>query len=303
MEPWADADVQGAVRPLADRALHAADAYGTLPTPLDDVQAALTAQPTRDLFDIADLPRGLLDIARRLRGKILGALDLRQKVVYIDREQASPRHRFAQAHEIGHLAIPWHADAYFGDDHFSLEQTTSLGLEAEANAFAADLIFQGDRFLRAASDYRLGLDAPLALTEEWGASRHAAIRRYVEYNPRACGVLLIGRYVSQRDEGTAVKVIDSFESPTFRIRHGVLKNQVPLWLADKRSGIARDALALMRGDADEPVIAGSEIFVIRGEQRHFSYELTWTGWLTFALIFDRPRVQGFKRVKTLWVPK
>lgn len=303
MEPWAEPDILGAVRPVADRALRLADAYGRVPTPLDDVQAALSAPPAQDLFNGSGLPPVFQEIARRLRGTILGALDMREHVVYIDRFQAEPRQRFIQGHEIGHLALPWHRGAYYGDDSYALDEQTCDGLEDEANGFGADVIFQGDRFTVEAGDYRLGIHAPLGLADRWGASRHAAVRRYVELNRHRCGLLVIGRYVvHDAGGGEAVRILGTVESPAFRRRYGPLAQSVSPTLSAVRSSLARDALQMLRDEIADPVVAGSERIEVGSGPHDFSYELTWNRWVVLAILFDRPAIQPLRRVRTVWTP-
>jgi len=67
---------------------------------------------------------------------------------------------------------------------------TQKRMETEANRFAADLIFQNDRFTRDAADDRLSMRAPLTLRDRYRASFEATIRRYVEKNPRPCALVV-----------------------------------------------------------------------------------------------------------------
>src|SRR4051794_29151259 len=183
-----DADRRAHVARYARGALIAADALHVVPTPLDQVGAALKLHPPQDLFDLADAPPGLKERVKGLAGKVLGALAVRERTVYLDRTQSFPRQRFTHGHELGHRGLPWHEPAYFADDRGTLDPDTLQELEAEASAFSAELLFNLDRFTEQAHAARLGLATPLELADTYEASRRATVRRYVEDSPRACAL-------------------------------------------------------------------------------------------------------------------
>jgi hypothetical protein len=79
--------------------------------------------------------------------------------VLLDAEQPRPQRRFVHGHELGHHALPWHQDAFYGDDHRTLDPDTHEELEAEANAFSAELLLNIDAFTERAHATMLGLDA------------------------------------------------------------------------------------------------------------------------------------------------
>jgi hypothetical protein len=146
-------------------ALVAAGALGTIPTPLDDVAAAMRLHPAEALFDFgADAPPGLLERVSRLAGKWKGAIDIRKRTVYIDRTQPPTQARYTLGHELGHKGLLWHEDAYFADDNRHLDPETRVELEAEANAFSADLLFNLDSYTDEAHGTRLALATPVALS-------------------------------------------------------------------------------------------------------------------------------------------
>src|SRR5688572_28756413 len=89
-------------------ALVAAGALGKVPTPLEDVTAALNLHQAEDLFALGDnLPPGLMARLSKLGGKLLGGLAIGERKVYIDMQQALPKRRFTHGHELGHAALPW----------------------------------------------------------------------------------------------------------------------------------------------------------------------------------------------------
>src|SRR6266567_3326658 len=151
------ADRRAHVGRYARGALQAAGVLGVIPTPLDEVGAALKLATPQDLFDLGDVPPELARRLRRLAGKVKGAFAVRERVIYLDPEQRPSQRRFVHGHEFGHDALPWHAEAYYGEDCQTLDPDTRDELEAEANAFSADLLFNMDAFTDRAHSSKPGL--------------------------------------------------------------------------------------------------------------------------------------------------
>ena len=123
--------------------------------------------------------------------KTLGLIDLRDSVIYLDRGVTEQKQAFLKLHEVGHKALPWQRATYmFLDDDRTLSPKVAALYEREANRFAADALFQGDRFTRQSRDLPLDIETPLSLARQYGSSAHAAIRRYVEVSHRCCSALL-----------------------------------------------------------------------------------------------------------------
>jgi hypothetical protein len=152
------------VRRYARGALAAAGALDLAPVPVDDVVAAVGLHKA-NLFALGeeDLPPRIRALAKKFTGRVLGAMALKEKVLYVDESLNPPRRRFTQAHEIGHHALPWHEAAYFVDDRSSLSPSTRTLLEKEANAFAAEILFGLDGFTSEVDQYAPGLGGPLAV--------------------------------------------------------------------------------------------------------------------------------------------
>lgn len=212
------------IQRAARGALRAADIDPDTPLPIPISEVAVAAGLHRDvLFDLGeqeDLPPQLKAVFARLKGVVLGALSIPEKRIYIDQSVTGARARFTEAHEIGHGAMPWHADAYYGDNRYTLDPHTEEGLETEANAFAAELIFGLDRFSRQADDYRPSIEVPLGLNDVYAASAHAAVRRYVETSRHELALVIAGKYPSFA--GTSLPIWGTYESVSFRHRFGPL---------------------------------------------------------------------------------
>ncbi|HRE65798.1 MAG TPA: ImmA/IrrE family metallo-endopeptidase [Cyclobacteriaceae bacterium] len=196
---------------------------GVFPTPVDNIvnycelkvdkSNCLTKIPNNYLAKSSEALKSAL---RKLRG----AIDTREKVVYLDLSQNANRQKFVQLHEVGHDALPWQRKTFehHHDDDSTLDLDTSVAFEAEANFFASGTLFQLDRFDEEASLLELTIRSPLALSKKFGGSVHATIRRYVERSPKRCALLVI-----EKDGLLNFKVRNYFQSASFTKEFGMLK--------------------------------------------------------------------------------
>lgn len=204
----------------AQQALKRADAFGIIPTPLDDVGEAIGVAK---VIDIADLPEDLVVSKPSALKKLLGAYLYRAETAFVDFSQPEGRARFIQSHELGHRVVPWHEGAYLDDERRLFRETEDL-LELEANLAGAHLIFQGQPFFERALEFPLSLKTPLLLAQQFKASIHATIRYYVEHHPDPVAGLIAGQYT--RMDGT-VPIFLALESPSFRERFGPIAPRFP----------------------------------------------------------------------------
>lgn len=218
------------IRRYATGALSAAGINGAtvLPIPLADIAAAagLQRESLFDSIEEQDVPPAFQGILQKIQGKVLGALSIPERRVFVDDGQAAPRARFTEAHEIGHDALPWHRDAYYGDNHFTLERSSEAGMEAEANLFAADILFGLDRFTEQADSYRPSLQVPLGLNGDYLVSAQAAVRRYAERSKHAVALLVVGRYLSASSP-SSLKILQTHQSDAFVKRYGFVRQCLP----------------------------------------------------------------------------
>jgi hypothetical protein len=89
-------------------------------------------------------PSILRDAVRSLSLKVLYLPD--QKRILLDRNLPLIKHRWNEAHEIGHDLIPWHSGMMLGDTEQTLTPTCHEIIEAEANYAAGQFLFMADRF-------------------------------------------------------------------------------------------------------------------------------------------------------------
>ncbi|MCW3492028.1 ImmA/IrrE family metallo-endopeptidase [Microbacterium sp. SSM24] len=216
------------VRRYARGALRAASAGEELPVPLADIAAAaeLHKEALFDLGGHIDLPAGIRAIIHKLRGTVLGLLDVQERRYYVDASLTLDRRRFTEAHEIGHHTLPWHRLAYFADDYHTLATDTRDLLELEANLFSAEILFAGDRFNREADDWAPSLDVPLALNGRYQVSAAAAIRRYISDSSRPVAVVGTGMFSSASGALPIFEGITS-QSVSFAKKYGPVRQMLP----------------------------------------------------------------------------
>jgi hypothetical protein len=281
------------IRRLARGALRQADVDGVVPVPIERVAEALRFAPPLDLFDLGGMPEGLLARVAMLKDKVLGALDMREHVIYLDRDQAPVRQRFHLGHELGHDVLPWHREAYYGDDRYTLNPQTKIELEAQASRFSVELLTGVDAFARQAAHYRLGLGAPLELALEWELSRAATIRHYVESHAGRCGLLKIGRFAGVG----RVKVLAAHESARFRSRYGPLSDLVPDWIVKDDGELGAMAYEMITTHMADPVVGGTDRLA---DDLTFDFEMTSNGYAVFVLVMERQRIRLGRRVRPTW---
>lgn len=166
------------------------------PLNLDDVRELLkldrgyyTADDPSVARKVASRIRvGVLQVFKRpaLLADIIKSLDVRgfyipdQKRILIDKSQPEPKHRWLEAHEIGHSLLPWHEDVMFGDSKHTLSPQCHDAVESEANFGAARLLFLRDHFSHQASDYAHSINSVKLLKPIFGNTYTTTFWRCIE---------------------------------------------------------------------------------------------------------------------------
>ena len=123
-------------------------------------------------------PTLLVDAIKKSSLKALYLPD--RKRILLDRTLPEKKHRWHEAHEIGHSIIPWHADVMLGDNAYTLSQDCHEQVEAEANFAAARLLFLCERF----TDEVRSLDPSIKTIKElhgsFGNTLSTTLYRFVE---------------------------------------------------------------------------------------------------------------------------
>lgn len=123
-------------------------------------------------------PTLLLDAVRSMSLKALYLPD--QKRILLDRDLPLLKHRWNEAHEVGHDIIPWHAGMMMGDSERELTPSCHAQMEAEANYAAGQILFMGGRFVEEAGDSAPTLGAVRELNGRFGNTITSTLWRYIE---------------------------------------------------------------------------------------------------------------------------
>lgn len=253
---------------------------GCLPT---DETALLGYLNLKQLsFDFAkDLE--ILDKAPEVPQRLRAALSLRDRTIVTHSGLDTKRCRFSILHEVGHFILPEHRDRLFLDTDETLSWWAKVRLEKEANAMAADLIFQGDRFTRESLDYPVSCSTVTDLAPKYGASIESTMRRYVERHDLPCAVIVYRRVFPGAEESDLgdekYQIHYTITSPQFRTSYfaGVESKDA----FSKGSEIFK-----VHGSWNIGNIAESELVVERGNGEHwrFDSELFTNGYKIFQFI-------------------
>jgi hypothetical protein len=269
---------------------------GVLPTPIGQLyEVAQIEEVELDRSAGASIWRRFSAAAKELiksaLDQVRGAADLRRRVVFIQQSGWQPRILFARAHELGHQAMPWHRmnPDYLDDDH-TMGSRIKAVFEREANLFAAETIFQGQRFKEIAGGYRPAFSSIFELAYNHGASRHATFWRFVEDHCDALAGLTYWpneRMVARFGVAPGLSLdINVLHSLSFTKKIGVVT--FPGWLERSHPW----AQAWVTGEVAE----GETPIMVSGLPSLFLWEAYWNGFCLLVLVRRRPLLRIVGRV-------
>ncbi len=269
----------------AKRTLRAAEAFGKLPTPVDELLEAVRVGSLKIDEEIKE------NFSARLTGstrqafemmwqKIRGIADIRRRVTYVDENASQPRILFTKGHELGHQVLPWHKldPGYFDDDRVLMGNAEEI-FEAEANFFSAEVIFQGDNFTRMVRDYTVGFDTIFHLAQSHGASRHATAWRYIEEQDEAVALLTYWPWPS-RFSPEIFHLGKSVASPEFLRKFSFI--DVPQELTQGQPWMAAYDSSLIQNDM---ISLDCDASTFR-----FEWEAWWNSYTLFVILRQKPRL-------------
>jgi Zn-dependent peptidase ImmA (M78 family) len=171
-------------------------------------------------------PTILRDAVKSLSLKALYLPD--QKRILLDQDLPILKHRWNEAHEIGHDIIPWHIGMMLGDTEQTLTPACHQIMEAEANYAAGQLLFLARRFVEEATASVPSLAFVKSLSKGFGNTMTSTLWRFVEqgHGGRPIVALVTGHpHRSQRkaDFDPANPCRYCVESPPFRQRFGTMR--------------------------------------------------------------------------------
>ena len=131
------------------------------------------------------------NLDQRIRAYLLPA----RREIGIARNLSPHRRKFSILHEVGHYVNPGHwedldAKEMLLDDDNTLRDHSVVAREAEANRFAADCIFQLNRFQSDVSSVPTTWSNISEIARIYDTSVIATARRWVEFSPEPCALLV-----------------------------------------------------------------------------------------------------------------
>lgn len=147
-------------------------------------------------------PTLVVDAIRKLSLKALYLPD--QKRILLDSKLPLLKHRWNEAHEIGHSILPWHQDIMLGDNFYTLSHECQEEVEAEANFAAGKLLFLRERFTDEARSLEPSIEAIQKLAKTFGNTFSTTLYRFVEsvdVELPIIGMITSHPHVSRRPDG------------------------------------------------------------------------------------------------------
>ena len=129
-------------------------------------------------IQIYERPTLILDAIKKFSLKALYLPD--QKRILLDGDLPEKKHRWNEAHEIGHSLIPWHEDMMHGDNTHTLSTNCHEQVEAEANFAAGRMLFLQERFTDEARSFEPALASVQKLHGKFGNTMSTTLYRFVE---------------------------------------------------------------------------------------------------------------------------
>jgi len=210
-------------------------------------------------------------LAEAVRAMSLRALYLPdQKRILLDNDLPPIKHRWNEAHEIGHDIIPWHAGMMLGDSEKELTRSCHAQMEAEANYAAGRLLFLGERFAVEAVSSAPSLDLVQQLKRTFGNTITSTLWHFVEQ--AHCNRPMVGlvtghpNYTRRRADFDPVNPCRyTVQSPAFAARFGHLSEialfqYVTQYCGAQRGGMLGTDEVILRDAAGEPHLFHFETF-------------------------------------------
>lgn len=204
------------------------------------------------------------------------------RIVATDESLDEKRTRFSVLHEIGHYVLPNHEHSLYVCDDAGLSFGARLSLEREANEFAADLLFLGDRFSLDANSRTISAASVKELATAYAASFEATARRLAERNFRPCMLVSFKQKASKTrvdvEEVPEWTVRYCVASPAFRAKYfEKITGSVPTDVASEFMESGRDFADSCVRDLDIRSPNQTDVERFRGE---FFYD----SWNIFCLL-------------------
>jgi len=216
----------------------------------------------------------------------MALISFADRLVATDATLSDKKTRFSVLHEIGHFVLPKHQHTLYVCDDQGLSLSTRLVLEKEANEFAADLLFLGDRFSLEANSREINAMTIKELAMKYRASFEATARRLVEKSFQQC------MFVVFKQDATRAR-IDAAQSPTWSVRYCVASPSFRTRYVAEVKGVVPSEVAAVVAQPGRDIaqsVACEISLTLPTEQssRPFLAEFFCNQWNIFCLLTPKP---------------
>lgn len=268
-----------------DRAFYTSDDPGLIREAVSRIRVAT--------IQVALRPMLLVDAIKKWSLQALYLPD--SKRILLDSSLPAKKHRWNEAHEIGHSLLPWHDDVMHGDNRHTLSPNCIEQIEAEANFAAGRLLFLRDLFTAQARDSAPVISSIQALHRQFGNTLASTLWRFVESagaDRPMVGMLTCHPHISRRppEFNPAEPCRHCIQSPAFVTRF----SRIP------EAGLFRAVASYCGAQSGGPLGAANLILTDdNGEQHLFAFETFFTrhrppspGEALTLGVYSRPHIRA-----------
>jgi HTH-type transcriptional regulator / antitoxin MqsA len=235
-----------------------------------------------------DFVGDVLFVPKSDKQDVRALLSFSDKTIAVQKQLLSKptRLKFSIFHEVGHFVLPEHLDAFYvcsGDD---LGYRARSEKEAEANRFAANMVFQVSLFSQEANKLPLSCDTLTSIAKKYGASFEATGRRYVEENQKPCALVVYTKVDESMDD-SEFDGLPSFR-PEYTITSPLFKKEFFTRILKEEIVPGKSAVlrAFQTMDPYKPIRSKMIIEILGKGRTDFDSELFTNGYKVFRLISE-----------------
>jgi hypothetical protein len=261
-----------------DRAFYTADDPGIAREAISRIRVAT--------IQVYHRPTLIIDAIRKLSLKALYLPD--RKRILLDGSLPIKKHRWNEAHEIGHSLIPWHEDMMLGDNAHTLSPDCHEQVEAEANFAGGRLLFLRERFVAEARSLDPSIGSVQRLHGAFGNTLSTTLYRFIEsagIERPIVGLITGHPHVTRRgaDHDPAKPCRHFIQSPAFAARFGRMP-EIDLF----------EAVAGYCGSQSGGPLGTAELILTddNGDQHRFAFETFFNRYDALTLgVYLRPEMR------------
>lgn len=139
-----------------------------------------------------------------------------EKIIAVDSTLHQIRQRFSLLHEIGHYVLPNHIYGLYLCSKEDLSWNSEKSFEKEANDFAANLLFMGNRFILEANSSDISAETIKQLSHKYNASFECTARHFVENTFHPCMFISFTSQIRRNLEPDSWAIRYCIGSPSFK---------------------------------------------------------------------------------------